>query len=98
MEWEVKPFGTPFDGSGIESGTFHDSGVPDIGPGSYAVLDELVTGLDFDPTHHWRLRIASHNPYFPHTPWFSPPGNGATEIDLRTADAAEGTLQLLLME
>ena len=31
----------------------------------------------------WRSRVVTANPYFPHTPWLSPPGNSPTEADVR---------------
>jgi hypothetical protein len=87
LEWEVKPLGTAFDGVGIQSGGIQDTGVPDETLGSSVILNELAD-LGSGPTHHWRLRLASRNPRFPRSPWFSPPGNGATELDLRTMVAS----------
>jgi hypothetical protein len=34
-------------------------------------------------TCHWRARIATNNPLFPRTAWFSIPGNSITEAKLR---------------
>jgi hypothetical protein len=39
---------------------------------------------------HWRLRLRSNDPLFPRAPWFSPPGNAATEVDLRGVADADG--------
>jgi hypothetical protein len=95
MEWEVKPFGTAFDGSGIEIGTIHDTGVPVEGIGSSVLLSELVSGLAGETAYHWRMRIATHDPFFPHTPWFSPSGNGPLETDLRTPAVVDAVTDLV---
>jgi len=83
LEWEVEPVGAPFDGDGIESGSLSDTGMPGTS-GSVAMLAALVTGLDTESPVHWRARTVSRSPYFPRSPWFSPPGNARTETDLRT--------------
>ena len=92
LEWEVKPLGTPFDGSGLGRGIELDSGAP-TSRGSAVPLDDLVVGLDTETPYHWRLRIVTRSPFFPRSPWFSPPGNGRTETDFRTGSTigiAEG--------
>jgi hypothetical protein len=83
LQWEVKPLGTPFDGSGLGNGTLLDTGVPGVA-GSAVALNELVTGLTADTAYHWRLRIVTNSPFFPHSPWLWLPYDGATETDLRT--------------
>ena len=83
LEWEVKPLGTAFNGTGIGQGSLVDTGFPGAS-GSVAALDEAVTGLTSGTVYKWRLRIASGNPYFQHSAWFSLPNNGRTESDLRT--------------
>jgi hypothetical protein len=83
MEYEVKPFDVPFDGQDIVTGPETDTGAPG-GSGSTVPLSELANGLAADALYHWRLRLVSDSPFFPHTPWLSMPGNGATESDLRT--------------
>jgi hypothetical protein len=88
LEWEVKPFGTPFDGTGIQIGQIYDSGPPDPDTGSRVLVNEFAYGLTGESNYHWRARIASVNPYFPRSPWFSPPG--ASELDVRTGDPATG--------
>jgi hypothetical protein len=88
LEWEVKPLGVPFDGLGIERSAVGQFLVP---PGGTVTFDELaVAGLEPPKTRlaraasfHWRARIATNNPLFPHTAWFSPPGNSLTEAKLR---------------
>ncbi len=80
LEVEVKPAEVPFDGTGLLLG-------PDVNSGlDGATLDQLVSGLVPDTPYRWRLRIVSDSPLFPHSPWLSPQGNGATEMDLRTGD------------
>jgi hypothetical protein len=103
LEWEVERFGIPFDGVGIEAGTTHDTGAPVPNIGCAVILSEVVNGLNSVRTYRWRLRIASQDPYFPRTPWFSLPGNGAGEMDLRTPgdpsdapDIAAGGSELFL--
>ncbi len=86
LEWEVKPLGTPFDGVGIVRGPSADSGEPSAG-GSVVELSALVGGLAPGP-HHWRLRVASDSPHFPHSPWMSPPYNNPTETDVRVTCSA----------
>jgi hypothetical protein len=85
LEAEVKPFGVPFDGSGIVTGDAFDTGAPSQGIGSAVPLAELAGGLVEETLYHWRLRIASRSPFFPRSPWFTPAGNALTEADLRTA-------------
>jgi hypothetical protein len=86
MEWEVKPLGAPFDGAAT-SGLSTDTGAPVVGLGSAAPLNELVIGLQPETPYHWRVRIGADSPFFPHSPWLSPPMNGETETDLRTGSA-----------
>ncbi len=80
LEVEVKPADLPFDGTGLVLGPDVDSGADGI------ALDALVFGLTPDTPYRWRLRIASDSPFFPRSPWLSPQGNGATEMDLRTSE------------
>jgi hypothetical protein len=89
LEWEVKPLGTPFDGTVLtRSAAFLDTGFPDLGQGSASALDERVSGLAASTAYRWRSRVVSTSPFFPHSPWLSPPFNARTETDLRTAAAA----------
>jgi hypothetical protein len=83
MQFEVKPFGVPFDGQGIVTGPETNTGVPG-GSGSAVPLSGLANGLAPNALYHWRLRLISDSQFFPRTPWLSMPGNGATETDLRT--------------
>ncbi len=83
LQYEVKPLGTPFDGSGLVTGSAYDTGVPG-GSGSAVGLAEVVSGLTSDILYHWRLRILTDSPFFPRSPWFSMPYNAITEADVRT--------------
>ena len=84
LEWEVKPLGVPFDGTGTSRGTFTDTGAPSSG-GSFASLDEAVVWLQPGASLKWRLRVQTDSPYFPQSPWMSLPDNSVTETDARTA-------------
>jgi hypothetical protein len=89
LEWEIRPLGVAFDGTALDDGVALDSGAPEAGVGSRVHLDEIVTGLVVDEPYHWRARIVTGSPFFPRSPWFSVPGNGRRETDLRTHLAAE---------
>jgi hypothetical protein len=82
LEVEVKPLDVAFDGSGTLLAGAFDSGL------GGAELSQLVTGLAPGAAYRWRLRVLADSPFFPRTPWFTPAGNAATEIDLRTGGAA----------
>ena len=78
LEWEVKPLGQPFDGTGTGQSAWTDTGT------AGAALNELVGGLD-PGAQHWRMRLL----YDPATTplagagrWFSVPWNGWEERDL----------------
>ncbi len=91
LEYEVKPFGTHFDGNGIVlADGWTDTGAPLANGGSSATLSATVSGLTSATGYHWRLRVRSDNAYFPGTPWLSLSWNGATELDLRTGGGAVG--------
>jgi hypothetical protein len=94
LEFEVKPFGVPFDGSGLATGAPFDTGTPVEGIGSAVPLTELASGLTAETVYHWRLRIAADSPFFPRSPWLTLAANGSSEADLRTAapilDVADG--------
>ncbi|MFC1573065.1 FG-GAP-like repeat-containing protein [Candidatus Eisenbacteria bacterium] len=84
LEWEVKPLGTPFNGSGLGlSPAFLDTGTPSDPGGSAQVLGGIVSGLQEGTPYHWRVRILTDSPFFPRSPWFSLAHNGPEEADLR---------------
>ena len=89
LEWEVKPHGVPFDGAGIQSGAEQP-----ISGGGPLTFNELASTDDSVPwmrggSYRWRARVATSDPLFPNTAWFSVPGNNITEAKLR-----KPTLQL----
>jgi FG-GAP-like repeat/FG-GAP repeat/FlgD Ig-like domain len=84
LEYEVKPHDVAFDGNGLVLGQVADTGVPG-GGGSAIELSEIAGGLDDGALYHWRLRVVTDSPFFPHTRWLSLPYNGATEADVRTS-------------
>ncbi|MBD3219997.1 T9SS type A sorting domain-containing protein [bacterium] len=80
-EYEVEPYGTPFDGNGTVLGLWTDTGQPN----AWSDLAAEVSGLTAGTAYTWRIRLHGHSPYFPRSPWQTLSWNGATEHDLRTA-------------
>jgi len=87
LEWEVKPLGQAFDGSGLaRSATSLDSGT------GGAPLNEVVTGLQLGP-NHWRARLlydAATSPFQQRSRWFTIPWNGWNETDLTVRGSLGG--------
>ena len=83
LEYEMDPVRTCFDGSGIHRTSFVDPGVPREG-GSWTTLSQIAEGLTGATPYHWRVRVVTGSPFFPHSPWFSLPFNGSNETDFRT--------------
>ncbi|MFQ5719753.1 MAG: FG-GAP-like repeat-containing protein [Acidobacteriota bacterium] len=84
--WEVKPLGTPFDGTGqVLSPLQMDTGSPDFFDGSAVEFDELMPGLAPGTFYRWRARILTDSPLFPRSPWLTIPYNTRNETDLRTS-------------
>lgn len=80
LQWEVKPLGTPFDGTGTEQSAAWAS----AGPSPFA-FDELVDDLQPGAAYHWRARLVFDptTTLFSHASrWFSGWWNGAQEADL----------------
>jgi hypothetical protein len=89
IQAEAKPLGVPFDGQGLVTSTFTDTGAP--GPAGSAVpLAQLVGNLAPETVYHWRLRLVTDAPHSPRSPWLSPPGNAPSEADVRTAATTTG--------
>ena len=80
LEWEVKPFGTAFDGSDLGvTGAWLESGTAGV------ALDELVTVISHDSQYHWRARLLydpASLPYQPHSRWITNANNGWQQADL----------------
>jgi hypothetical protein len=51
LQWEIKPMGVAFDGTGLGQGAWADSGT------AGASFNRLVSGLSFETRYHWRVRI-----------------------------------------
>jgi len=84
MEYEVKQWWAPFDGSAIVRTPLVDTGAPGARGSVLNSLDASVAGLPFiGQPYKWRVRLSSPDPFFPRSPWFSLPGNARTETDLR---------------
>jgi hypothetical protein len=84
LQWEVKPLGVPFDGTGLGTTALLDTGAPVPGVGSAVAFNELVASLSPNTAYRWRLRTVTDSPFFPRSPWFGLPYNGPGETDLRT--------------
>jgi hypothetical protein len=84
---ETKPFGIPFDGTGLVTSAFTPTGAPD-GGGSSTPLSVRTSGLASPAPYIWRARLASPNPLFPGTRWLFVEGNGPLETDFRTGCGA----------
>jgi len=83
LEYEVKPFGTPLDGTGLERAPagWTDSGVAGV------PLAAVVTALQPATGYHWRLRVKyrpATAPFQAHGPWLRPVAVGAEEQTFRT--------------
>ncbi len=78
LQSEVKPLGSLLDGIGIVS----SAPIAAIGA-SPVGMSSSTFSLPPGPPLHWRLRIASSNPFFPNSRWISLAGNGPNESDLR---------------
>jgi hypothetical protein len=79
LEWEVKPFGVPFDGTD----TGQSAGWVDTGTAG-AALDAWVEGLDPLRPYHWRLRLRYHPAAATpqrYSRWVTAPWNGWQEQD-----------------
>jgi hypothetical protein len=87
LQWEVKPLGTSFNGTGLGASSLADTGLPGAS-GSSVSFNEAIAGLSTGAVYRWRSRIVSPDPFFPRSPWMSLAGNNVTEMKLRTAAAS----------
>ena len=97
LEWEVKPLGTLFDGTGTGSASdWTDSDTAGV------ELSEVASGLDGSTPHHWRVRLLYDpvtTPFQQHSRWLTVPWGGWQEWMLRTMTAAAaGRADSLLIE
>jgi hypothetical protein len=80
LQCEVKPLGTPFDGTGLRQNPLW---LPTTNRLSYP-----VDGLSGNTVYHWRVRLRYNpatTPFQQYSRWFTAPSNGWQEADLRTA-------------
>ncbi len=90
LEWNIAEVPDPISGSPTE-GSWADTGPPVIGQGSAVTLLATLAGLAQETPHHWRLRIASDSPFFPHTPWLTPATSVPSLMHLRTGEGVLST-------
>ncbi len=83
IQCEVKARGSLFNGSGLLNSTTATTGIG--GSGASAIQSILANCPTASSPCHWRVRMASRDPFFPRSPWFSMPHNGANEADVNTA-------------
>ena len=83
LQWEVKPFGAPLDGTSLQQNiAWIDTGT--LG----TAINELATGLTQGNLYHWRMRLRyepARIPYQSVSRWFTIPDSGWQEADLRIA-------------
>ncbi|RPJ59526.1 MAG: hypothetical protein EHM23_13765, partial [Acidobacteria bacterium] len=85
MQWEVKPLGTPFDGTVTGESDWLEGG-----PTGVSFTDQ-VESLAPGTVYHWRARFLYHpatTPFQPFSRWVSPFANGWQEGDFRTVAVA----------
>ncbi len=87
LEWQIAAYGTPLGGP-VTRGTWTDSAP--YGAGTTINMVSPPIEVPGGEQGHWRLRVASRSPYFPHSPWQSPSRNGRQEADLRLASWLSG--------
>jgi hypothetical protein len=78
-QFEVKPLGTPFDGSGLI-----ETGWIDIDT-TFVQISQTIDGLTTGFLYKWRARIKYHPKYGApiHSRWYYIQSNGLTECDFR---------------
>ncbi|MBP7147218.1 MAG: FG-GAP repeat protein [Acidobacteria bacterium] len=82
LEWEAQPAAAPSSGAALGRGAVVRTPAP---PARDAALFETVTSPFAGVPLRWRARIASTDPLFPHTTWFSVPARSIGEAKLRLA-------------
>jgi uncharacterized repeat protein (TIGR01451 family) len=92
FEWEVKPVGTLFDGTGLaRGGSWTQAGL------APAALDEPVTGLAPSTAYHWRVRVLydpATTPLLQRSRWLTGSWNGPQEMDLALPRSAALSLTM----
>jgi uncharacterized repeat protein (TIGR01451 family) len=84
LQWEVKPLGILFDGTGIQqTASWMNTGVAGV------QLNALVNNLTSNTAYHWRVRLHYHSastPFQQYSRWLTTPWNGWNETRLQTGD------------
>ena len=86
IEWSIDELGMPLSGAPLIRGSWNDTGAPLAGLGSATPLEEISGVLMEATSYHWRLRVGSASPYFPHSPWMSMASTVPSMKQMRTAD------------
>jgi hypothetical protein len=94
LEWEVKPLGVSFNGTGTSQTAWLDSGTAGVEFNELAVASA-------NTAYHWRARLHYHpvtTPFQQRGRWVTMPWNGWNEQDLRveTDPASEGRIKVFL--
>jgi len=84
LEWEVKPYGEAFDGSGRgKSAWTHAIDLEPVS-GNKVRMRNPILGLTRGKAYHWRLRQRHRNVFLPrHSRWVYPSGFRPGEPDIR---------------
>ena len=82
LEYEVKPHGVPFDGTGVETTGWLDTGAPDGAAGSRVVIEELVSG-GVDPVRISGRAVGETQPLIPTADGVREERNRAVVINLQ---------------
>lgn len=84
LELEVKYHSAPFNGTGIRRIPFVNWNALERDENDDRVLSAQVTGLSNGKLFHWRLRVATDSPYYPHGPWLANSQDPILHGDIRT--------------
>ncbi len=87
LQWEVEPLGGTFDG--IPDG----ESASQVVTGATLVFDQIIVGLGENMPCTWRARIATDNPLFPNTSWFTVQAKPVTETKFRTKEVHDSPRQ-----
>jgi len=87
LEWELAPLGRKL--GGIETAT-KGTTFGHTGTSLSQIANTPQLSLVGMVPEHWHLRVASNNPFFPHTRWLTPAVNGPNEADLRGLADTDG--------
>jgi hypothetical protein len=83
LEWEVKEHDVPLNGSDTHRSPFFNYNDLARNHNDGYILNALITGLSDGQLYHWRLRIATNSPYYPHGPWITLANNPTSFGDIR---------------